>query len=74
MNTEKFRITCRIRTVYGTEKTVTFKGNVFTMKKILRESFKAVSYQVRKMGTLTFAASMPWESVDDETEVTKNAE
>lgn len=72
MNTEKFRITCRIRTVYGTEKTVTFRGNVFTMKKILKDSFKATSYQVRKMGSLTFAASMPWESVEDETEATEN--
>lgn len=74
MKTEKYRITCRIRTVYGTKKTVTFRGNIFTMKKILKDSFKATSYQVRKMGSLTFTASMPWESVEDETEVKNDAE
>lgn len=70
MKDDEFRITARIRRADGVEKTVTFIGNAWNMKKKMKQYFKAESFQIRQMGPVKFSVNMEWESTEEKENLT----
>ena len=53
-NINRYRITARIRTVYGTEKTVSLRCTIDELEKKLKQFFNATEYIIYKIGDLEF--------------------
>ena len=65
MKNDEFRITARIRTETGREKTVRFSGNAYNMKKKMRSYFKAEEFKMLQFGEIKFSNTIPWESTKE---------
>lgn len=53
-NSDSYRITVRIRTKYGTEKTVSLRSSIEGLEKKLKQYFEATEYIIYKIGDLEF--------------------
>lgn len=61
----EYRITAKIKTAAGKQKTVRFTGNTENMKKKMRQYFGAVEFKPIEFGYIKFSSTVPWESTEE---------
>ena len=67
------RITARIRTIYGTEKTVSLRCSIDEMEKKLKQYFGATHYIIYKIGDLEFYHDQKFTEIHLDSLKTKSA-